>query len=67
LLQVRRASGPGASNLDKTPFFAHFDAKFGSSVGGIVFELPTILPKLSRSEIDAPGMLVSERSQTDFR
>ena len=65
--QVHKVIVPGALNLVKTPFFAHFDAKFGSSVGGIVSELPTILPKLSRSEINAPGMLVSERSQTDFR
>jgi hypothetical protein len=49
--------------LPITPFFAHFDAKFDSSLGESVSELPTILPKLSRSEIDAPGMLVSERSQ----
>jgi hypothetical protein len=34
----------GQVKLPITPFFAHFDAEFGSSVGGIVSELPTIRP-----------------------
>jgi hypothetical protein len=38
------SSERAAVKLPKTPFFVHF-AKFGSSVGGIVSELPTIRPE----------------------
>ena len=43
--QVRSSTQDDPAKLLKTPFFVHF-AKFGSSVGGIVSELPT-----NRSEL----------------
>ena len=37
------ATGPARqTKLPKTPFFVHFDAKFGASFGGIVPSKPTI-------------------------
>jgi hypothetical protein len=40
-----RDFGKFVSELPKTPFCGNFDAKFGSSFGRIVSELPTIRPK----------------------